>query len=192
MFTSVPIGQPCCSQTRPPIPALEPLLPCPLGKRLIVGRNLIEGFGVLRDCDRFRVINFGQVGATVRLNFAVRCLDTRAPLTVSARMSTAQRQLFEAPQVVLAFEERENGFAERLGVAFPVRGPGPFFEFEDAEAELRVTATDHTGETVATELRLVLTFEELADSSDLPFTEPLCEGTAAMDSGSATCRPGTD
>lgn len=153
---------------------------------MLVGRNLVEGFGVLNDCDRFRVINFGQVGATVRLNFAVRCLDVSEPLLLSASMATAQRELFDAPRVILSFQPAANGFAERRGVAFPVRGPGPFFEFESAEANLVVSATDRWGATVRAELRLVLTFDELPDREDEAPLEPRCDPLERTDRTQAT------
>lgn len=181
-FLPRPLSESCCGPTpAEPDPSEVALLPCPAGKQLLVGKNLVEGFGILSDCQRFRVINFGQIGATVRLNFAVRCLDVSAPLTLAARMTTAQRELFDASRVVLQFTPGENGFAERRGVAFPVRGPGPFFEFEDAEAELSVRATDIRGETAETTLRLILTFDELSDDSDLPFVTPACESTAGSE-----------
>jgi hypothetical protein len=171
-FTPVPLDRPCCALEKEPARRPEAAAPCPAGKALLVGRNLIEGFGELENCARFRVINFGQIGATVRLNFATRCLDVEDPLVFRARMRTATRELFDAPRVIVRMQPGSDGFARRLGLAFPVRGPGPFFEFEGAEAELVVGAVDRHGESVDTTLRLRLTFEELPDLPDLPVVHP--------------------
>ncbi|GIW43671.1 MAG: hypothetical protein KatS3mg077_0953 [Candidatus Binatia bacterium] len=165
------LDEPCC-QGSPVWRRRLAWLPCPQGKGVWVGRNLVEGFGLLKNCDNFRVINFGQIGATVRLNLAVRCLDVSEPVIVSARMRTAQRELFDAPRVIVRFDQNEDGFARRLGLAFPVRGPGPFFEFEGAEAQLVIQARDIRGQEVNAELRLRLTFTELPDSEDLPLLYP--------------------
>lgn len=121
----------------------------------------------------------------MRLNFATRCLDVSEPLRVSASMTTAQRELFDAPRVILSFQPSDNGYAERRGVAFPVRGPGPFFEFEGAEANLVVTATDRWGQAVRTDLRLVLTFDELPDREDRPALEPSCSSPDSSQETSA-------
>lgn len=167
-----PLGTDCCGDgpDMPPSPIAD--IPCPEGRGLWVGRNLMEGFGVVRNCDRFRVINFGQIGATVRLNLAVRCLDTSEPVRLRARMRTARRELFNAPRVVVRMHEDEDGFARRFALAFPVIGPGPFFEFEGAEAELSLVVEDARGEELETRLRLRLTFDELPDLADPPLAQP--------------------
>ncbi len=167
-----PLGHRCCDEEpRWPRPSLAKL-PCPQGRGLWVGRNLGDGFGTIGNCDRFKVINFGQIGAVVRLNLAVRCLDTSEPLELRAEMRTAERELFSAARAMVRVKEGEDGFARRFALAFPVRGPGPFFEFEDAEAELSLAVKDAAGQTLETKLRLLLTFDELPDLPDPPLVEP--------------------
>lgn len=167
-----PLELRCCDNAQGDVPHRVAELPCPQGRGLWIGRNLNEGFGTVDQCDRFRVINFGQIGATVRLNVAVRCLDASEPIVISARMRTVERELFNAPRVITRMHEDEDGFARRFGIAFPVRGPGPFFEFEDAEAELYVAAQDVAGQKLERRIRLRLTFEEIPDLPDAPLVRP--------------------
>jgi hypothetical protein len=168
--TLLPVEQACCAATSAERVA-EPAAGCPQGRVLFVGRNLESGFGRMQNCDRFRVINFGQIGATVRFHVEARCLNTHGPVLLQSRLATAQRILFEADQDV-NLNERDDGFAQRLGVAYPVLGPGPFFEFEGADANLAVTLTDVDGVVVSTQLRLVLTFSAIDDLPDLAAPEP--------------------
>ncbi|MCX8072668.1 MAG: hypothetical protein N3C12_09475 [Candidatus Binatia bacterium] len=166
------LGTPCCEGSVEPVRVPLARLPCPQGLGIWVGRNLNEGFGRVQNCDQFRVINFGQIGATVRLNLAVRCLDVSEPLSLSVSMRTAERQLFHAPRVIVRLQPNDDGVAVRHALGFPVQGPGPFFEFEGAEADLFVRAEDAQGQAVETRLRLRLTFEDIPDIADLVPVDP--------------------
>jgi hypothetical protein len=159
------LEQPCC--TGPSLPRISYAeAPCPEGAVLFVGRNR-AGIGRLQNCDRLRVLNFLQAGAAVRLHVETRCLRTDRTVLVHARLETRNRLLFDEQQPVL-LTLRPDGYAERLSATFPVAGPGPFFEFEGAEAMLRVTVTDAAGTMVSATRRVLLTFEPLDDLIDPP------------------------
>jgi len=71
----------------------------------------------------------------------------------------------------VTLQMRDNGYAQMLGLQFPVSSPGPFFDIEGAEANLSVTATDIDFNAVAEHLRVVLTFDvlnDLPEAVDLP------------------------
>ena len=162
------ISESCC--TGPPqVRVAEPLADCPQGRVLFVGRNN-TGFGRLQNCDQLRVINFLQTGASVRFHVEARCVDTAQPAMVHARLETQSRLLFDLEQAVI-LEPSSDGYARKVPVVFPVTAPGPFFDFEGAEAQLSVTLTDADGAVVQERLRLVLTFDALDDlpeTADIP------------------------
>lgn len=170
------VDVPCCES--PPLRFAEPVAECPAGGVLHLGRNLGDGFGRLQDCERFRVINFGQIGATVRFNIEARCLDTSEPMILGVRMWMANRLIVEASAIPVILRPGVDGFARRIGVALPVRGPGPFFEFEGAEANLEVTLEDVAGVVLSQSVRLILTFETLPDLPDLP--APVSPATVSL------------
>jgi hypothetical protein len=155
-----PIGESCCAGT-PPERVGEPLADCPAGRMLFVGRNN-SGFGRVQDCDRLRVINFLQVGASVRFNIEARCVNDAQPVRVHARLETMSRLVFDLGQTVL-LDPSSDGYARKIPVVFPVTAPGPFYDFEGAEAQLTVTLTDADGAVLEERLRLVLTFDALDD-----------------------------
>jgi hypothetical protein len=160
----VPIGADCCAEpTRARL--AQPLASCPEGRILFVGRNN-SGFGRLQDCDQLRVINFLQAGASVRFHVETRCVNVQRPVTVHARLETKSRLLFDREQTVI-LDPRSDGYARKVPVVFPVSAPGPFFDFEGAEAQLAVRLTDADGVVVQEQLRLRLTFDAL---DDLPET----------------------
>jgi hypothetical protein len=168
--TPVLLATRCCS-AEPTVRVAEPMAGCPAGAVLFVGRNRDEGFGRLQNCDRFQVINFAQTGAQVRFNVEARCVTPGSLVNVRARMRTAQRQLFEAVTQVI-MRRRDDGFAQRLEIPFEVQASGPFFDFDDAEADLTVTLNDISGLTLTHSVRLVLGFERLPDLPDLPSPPP--------------------
>ena len=158
------ISESCC--TGPPQGRVaEPLADCPQGRVLFVGRNNV-GFGRLQNCDQLRVINFLQVGASVRFHVEARCVNDVQPVMVHARLETQIRLVFDLEQVVI-LDPSSDGYARKVPVVFPVTAPGPFFDFEAAEAQLTVTLTDADGAVVQERLRLLLTFDAL---DDLPET----------------------
>ncbi len=117
----------------------------------------------MQNCDRLRIENSAQSSARARFSVEARCLRTNAPLSLTARLRTANRVVFDGtfPRVILS--QRADGYAQRIAVVLDVIGPGPFFEFEGAEADLEVTLTDADGNAVSDHLRLVLTFNVLTD-----------------------------
>lgn len=141
----------------------DPSVSCPEARLLHVGRNAISGFGRMQNCDRLRIENSAQSSARARFSVEARCLRTNAPLSLTARLRTANRVVFDGtfPRVILS--QRADGYAQRIAVVLDVIGPGPFFEFEGAEADLEVTLTDADGNAVSDHLRLVLTFNVLTD-----------------------------
>jgi hypothetical protein len=118
------------------------------------------------------VINFGQIGATVRFNLEARCMNLSEPMSLNVRMWMANRLIVEAAGIPVIMRPADDGFARRMGVALPVRGPGPFFEFEGVEANLEVALADIDGTVVSESVRLLLTFETLPDLPDLPVPAP--------------------
>lgn len=164
---TLPSVQTSCCSGEPQLRLGEAVADCPGGRVVFVGRNSSSGFGRLQNCDRLRVINFLQAGATVRFHVEARCVNTAQPVKIRARLETSQRLLFDAQQAV-QLDLRDNGYAQRLSIAFPVGGPTPFFDLEGAEANFSITLTDADGVSVSQRLRLTLTFSELTDLPDVP------------------------
>ncbi|MGH7787115.1 MAG: Ig domain-containing protein, partial [Candidatus Binatia bacterium] len=135
---------------------VEPAVECPGGRVLHLGRNGLT-FGRLQNCDGLRVVNFAQVGALVGLNVEARCLNVSAPVTLHLRLETATRLLFDHTLDV-TLTPADDGFSRLQQEPLEVLGPGPFFEFEGAEALLTASATDVDGLVLSRQLRLVLTF----------------------------------
>lgn len=158
-----PLEQDCCAAgSLPRISYAE--VPCPEGAMLFVGRNR-TGIGRIQNCDRLRVINFLQAGAAVRIHIETRCLRVDREVSVQAHLATKNRLVVSDGQEAV-LTPRDDGYAERLSLTFPVLGPGPFFELEGAEAILRVTVRDVEGLMLSTERRVVLTFDLPIDLPD--------------------------
>jgi len=169
-----PVTESCCD-SEPTVRVAEPDAGCPEGRVLFVGRNIL-GFGRMQDCDTLRILNFAQVGAIARFNVEARCLNATLPMIVHARMETEQRLLFDLGQHI-QLERRSDGFVERHFVTFAVGGPAPYFDLQDAEANLHVTITDADNTSVEQSLRLKLTFTPIPDLPESnptrrPTTEP--------------------
>lgn len=146
----------------------EPVIGCPAGRAVHIGRNNISGFGRLYNCDRLRAFNSGQIGVTMRFNLELRCFDvTTGPVQIDARMETRSRLLFSRTQFA-NFTERGDGWAERLYLALPVSGPSPFFDLGEAEANFEITVIDRTGKSATERVRVVLQFEPLDDLPEVP------------------------
>lgn len=184
--TFVTPNQNCCP-LRPPVTRLaEPLADCPYGRALYVGRNA-SGFGRLQDCDFLQVGHLAQSSAYVAFNVEARCVnysDPQHPPTLHARLEVAAAAqpsctpeasglcaLFDVSQLVL-LAATDNGYGQHLSVRFPVQPAGPFFGLEGAEANFSLTLTDADGVTVSEELRVVLTFDDLADLAEAPDVAP--------------------
>jgi hypothetical protein len=166
----LPLATGCCGEDEERRRIVEPVLPCPAGRLLHIGRNG-NGFGRMQSCDRLRVINFLQIGAVVALNLEARCVDVGAPVTAHLRLETATRVLFDHSESTELIPANE-GFARIHLQPIEVLGPPPFFEFEGAEALLSASLTDAGGVTVARQVRVVLTFGRPTELTDQPPTTP--------------------
>ncbi len=163
----LPLEQTCCVEEEVPPRVAYADVGCPEGAVVFAGRNVQTGIGRLEDCDWLRVLNFAQVGAAVRLNFETRCLRREGGIRLRVRIEAPSRLVVD-DDVTLTFFEGENGYLERVTVPFSVRGAGPFFDLEFAEATLSVIASDAFGNSARTDKRVRLTFEPLPDLED-PF-----------------------
>lgn len=158
-----PVDEPCCDG-EPLERVAEPEAPCPAGRVLLVGRNTV-GFGPLRNCDLLRIRNTAQIGATALLHFKTRCVDASQPVLVHARMETAERGVVFDLVRRINLRLQDDGFARRRFVDFPIDNP-PYFDLQDAEANLYATVTDVAGNQVSESLRLKLTFTPVPDLPD--------------------------
>lgn len=166
-YSLSPLNQPCCTAGPPGVRVPEPDVACPGARVVHVGRNLESGFGRLYNCDRLRAFNSGQIGVTMLFNIEIRCFDVRTPRQISVRMATANRLFFSRSQSI-NFMDRSDGFAQRLRLALPVGGPSPFFDLDQAEADLELTVYDSDGSSATERLRLVLQFDPLEDLPETP------------------------
>jgi Putative Ig domain len=168
----VPLTAHCCAGVALPRVA-EPVSDCPGARVAFLGRNVVAGFGKLQNCDQLKVVNFGQIGAAVRFNLETRCLRVEdAPVSVHVRIETTSlvRGAIVDDSTVANMQPGDNGYAQRLGLTFPVQPPGPFFDLDGAEANVTVTVTDFDQVTFTQSVRLVLISDPTKDLSDLPET----------------------
>lgn len=168
--TPIALSQPCCTDLPPRV--AEPVVPCPGGRALFVGRNTSLGIGRLQDCDILPVINSAQSSAVVRLNIEARCVNASTPVTVHARMVTQSRLVFDSAVPVI-LDPSADGYLQRIPLPFPVQTGGPFFDLDGADADLTVTMTDADGVSIITHVRPTLTFIRQDDLTDLDATPPL-------------------
>jgi hypothetical protein len=168
----VPLTAHCCAGVALPRVA-EPVSDCPGARVAFLGRNVVAGFGKLQNCDQLKVVNFGQIGAAVRFNLETRCLRVEdAPVSVHVRIETTSlvRGAIVDDSTVANMQPGDNGYAQRLGLTFPVQPPGPFFDLDGAEANVTVTVTDFDQVSFTQSVRLVLISDPTKDLSDLPET----------------------
>lgn len=165
--TLIPVTELCCDEVTP-VHVAPPEAGCPEGLQLLVGANR-SGFGALSNCDWFQVVNRAQSGADISLHVATRCLSTAFRATVRARLDMERPgqgpQVLVDDQVRVDLTPQDNGYAVRRGLRFAVDVPGPFFDFQNAEANLYVEVSQ--GDQIVSEnLRLRLTFTPLPDLLD--------------------------
>jgi hypothetical protein len=171
-----PLDDACCVE-QPTERVAEPLAGCPEGRVVFAGGNLEEGFGRLQNCDKLRMIVQLQSGALVRLNFQTRCMNPNNRVTIRARLETS------SPMRPLAFDFQANlfvipgkdGFQGYPQLSSGIDGGGPFFDLEDAEANLIVTATDSDDNVATNTTRVILTSTPQPDLPDLDPTPPAGE-----------------
>jgi hypothetical protein len=160
----------------------EPDAGCPAGRVLFIGQNAADGtFGRLQNCDVMRVKNFQQSGAEVQLHVEARCMNTRLPVRLRARMeSNAEFHpvLFDVVTRKFVIAEDADGFVRRRGLRFPIGGGGPFFDLQGAEANLTVTLVDADEVEVTDQLRVRLSF---TPQPDRPEVDPTPSATPGSD-----------
>lgn len=158
-----PPSEACCA-AEPQMRVPQATAPCPGGLAMFVGRNL-RGFGRLQNCDRLRVFMGFQGGNTVVLNVETRCLTIGAPMTVRARLDTAEQTLFDRIDPVL-FENRGDGWAEAVLLGYGIDPAVDPLSLEGQEANLTVRVTHRDGTSLEQSVRVVLTTEPLEDLPD--------------------------
>ena len=163
--TLPPSTETCCAGAR--VTRVAEVTPeCPHGRVLEIGRNL-DGFGPLRNCDRLRLLTSAQSSAQLVFHIRVSCLNPLNRVTVTARLDTASRGLaVNIQSSVFLPAQPTDGFYERRNVRFPVLSDGPYFDLDDAEANLTVTVRDADGASVSRSLRLLL--HTRATPADIP------------------------
>lgn len=157
-----PLTEPCC--TGEPERVGLPAVGCPEGLRLSVGRNPL-GFGRMQSCDLYKITNFAQSRAVARFNIETRCLNLNNRVTIHARMETKERPQVFNEEVRTFLTASPDGLTGVRAVAFEI-GNRPYFDMQDAEANLVVSVTDQDDVTVTESLRLRLTFTEIPDLPD--------------------------
>lgn len=165
----VPLSNSCCDGPLPDRVA-EPRIPCPEGRVLYIGANVIDGFGRLQNCDRLRFdVSGGQSAPALRFRLAARCLHTDTPISITVHLATRTRPSVVNRTSTIILTPRPDGFAYGTAI-LPVLVTG--FDLEDAEANLRVQLTDTNQATTSTALRVILTSALLNDQPDVDATAP--------------------
>jgi len=183
------LSENCC--TAEPVPRVaEPSAGCPHGRVLFVGQNAdLDSFGRLQNCDTMRVRNFAQSGAELQFHVEVRCVNLLNRVRVRARMeSNAEFHpiLFDVETRPFFLAEDPDGFARQRGLRFSIGGGGPFFDLQDAEANLTVTLIDSDNVSVTERVRVRLGFTPQPDRPDVDPTPP---PTATPSDPPATATP---
>lgn len=166
-----PLPPNCCAGVTP-LRLAEPAVGCPQGRVLFVGNlDAADAFGRLQNCDTLRIVNRAQSSAEIRFHLRARCLNTLERVTVTARMVTASRVVFNTAVTALQplFLNPDGSGFDRTATALrlPVLGPKPYFDLDNAEANLTVTVTDSDGVSVTESLRVRLSRTLPPDIPDL-------------------------
>lgn len=182
----VPLAEDCCDGPLPDrIP--EPKIPCPEGRVVYVGGNVITGFGRLQNCDRLRFdVSGGQAASSLRFRVAARCLNTSSPVTISAQLSTRTQGTVINRISTIILAPRPDGFAYGVSI-FPLQAIG--FDLEDAEAILRLRLTDVDQATTSNAFRFILTSALLEDKLDVDDSGPTPPPSPCGDLLRATAPP---
>jgi hypothetical protein len=83
-----------------------------------------------------------------------------------ARLETAQRVVFDKEDRI-RLTPRGDGFSQILAIFYAVESAPPFYDLQDAEANLTLEMTDADDVHVSESLRLILTFTPIPDKPDL-------------------------
>lgn len=168
-----PLDEACCAG-EPAERIAEPYAPCPEGLVVFAGRNPETGFGRLQNCDKLWMIVRQQSGGEVRFNIKTRCMNTNSRVSIRARLETSSSKhplAFDFTARLFPMLE-EDGFEHYFQLGSGIDGGGPFFDLEDAEANLIITATDLDGTTVSNTTRVILTSTPIPDLPDLDEIPP--------------------
>lgn len=164
-----PVTETCCTADEP-TRAAEPEADCPEGRLVVLGRNHEGGFGRLRNCDQFRVINRLQEDANMEFHIAARCINTDALVNVRVRVDMNRpgqgvtALLDQVSRVPVT--PQPDGFAVRKGIRAQVSASAPFNDFQDAEANFFLEVRDAEGHVLDQSVRLRLTFTPIPDIVD--------------------------
>lgn len=164
--TLPPVTESCCDSAEiPRLPEAEVL--CPQGRLLQVGRNA-AGFGPLQNCDRLRFRRSAQTSASLRIHVRVSCMNTLARVIVNVHLVSASRGTVVSAEAGVFFPTKPtDGFYERRNIDLPFAVDGPFFDLEEAEANLTVSAREQgSADAVSQTVRVILTSDTLLP--DLP------------------------
>jgi Putative Ig domain len=160
--TLVPLSSTCCSGVTPTHVA-EPDADCPGGRVVLVGRNILSGFGALANCDELRAAGATQGSGSVRINVKTRCLNWGPQVTISAHLETQSQLIIDQSQGAYLYLDPTGQYPEKLGVTFPI---GAIGAPPGTEANLTVTVTDYDGVSATQQLRVILTPDPLNDLPD--------------------------
>lgn len=174
--TALPsLDAPCCGAEAPLL--AEPDAECPAGRVLLIADDSDSRLDLLTNCERKVVKNFAQTGAQVRVRLLARCINLDDRSRVRAHMETANRVMFTREYLV-PFTDAGNGYVQSPVVPFQVDPPAPFFDIENAEANLTITLRDPQNQEISQSVHLLLTFT------------PIPEEVQAAESAKPTPTPG--
>lgn len=158
------LDAPCCDGP-PPLARLgpPPELPSPAARALWVSEDVDGGFHLLRDCDWKFLRNQAQQSGQVRLKLRARCLSLDDRIRVRLRMETPSRgkdgtQPAVDAEFLVRFFDAGNDEVYSGVIPFDILGPRPYFDLQDAEANVTVQVRDALNNTANESLRLRLTF----------------------------------
>ncbi len=160
------IREDCCPAP-PDVRDSEPLLDCPEGARLVLGRNA-EGFGPLQDCDVVPLVSQAQGRTTLRLHLAPRCIRTTVSSSMRLQVYTANTVLVNVTETTVSFGPADNGFVVQRNRTFGVDDSEIEPErFEGDEAEVSLTVQDADGLFLQKKIRVRLTLQRAGDLPDI-------------------------
>jgi hypothetical protein len=163
------LAAPCCSGEAPL--AEEPDAPCPGGLALLIVDDSEGPWNVLSNCESKVVKNFAQTGAQVRVRLLARCINLDDRSRVRGHMETANRVMFTREYLV-PFTDAGGGYVQSPVVPFQVDPPAPFFDIQDAEANLTITLRDPRNQEVSQSVHLRLTFTPMPAALSADKTAP--------------------
>lgn len=154
---------PCCSEatTAPAEPPSS--LPCPAARAVWLSEDVDGGFQILGDCDWKFLRNQAQQAAQIRFKLRGRCFSLDDRIRVRLRMDTPTRgkdgtQPAVDSEFLVRFSDAGHEEVYSGPIPFDILGPRPYFDLQDAEANVTVQVRDALNNTASESLRLRLTF----------------------------------